>query len=90
MFLKEKELSNHIDSSVRVPTDEKEFAQWEVKDAKVISWLLGTIEPHLVTTLQCFTTVQAMWTYLHRIYHQDHSTGNSNWNWKLAITLKVI
>ncbi|XP_057982236.1 uncharacterized protein LOC131167448 [Malania oleifera] len=73
MFLKGDELSNHIDSSTQVPTDEKEFAQRDVKDAKVISWLLGTIESHLVTNLRCFTTAQAMWDYLHRIYHQDHS-----------------
>ncbi|XP_041026943.1 uncharacterized protein LOC121267141 [Juglans microcarpa x Juglans regia] len=73
IFLKGKELSNHIDNSAKIPTDEKEFVQWEVKDAKVISWLLGTIESHLVTNLRCFTTAQAMWDYLHRIYHQDHS-----------------
>jgi len=51
MFLKGKELSHHLHSFVLVPTDEKELAQWEVKDAKVISWLLGTLEPHLVTNL---------------------------------------
>jgi hypothetical protein len=73
MFLKGKELSHHLHSFVLVPTDEKELAQWEVKDAKVISWLLGTLEPHLVTNLRCFTTAQAMWVYLHRIYHQDHN-----------------
>ncbi|KAA8544611.1 hypothetical protein F0562_022619 [Nyssa sinensis] len=44
MFLKGKELSNHIDSSVRVPTDEKEFAQWEVKDAKVPTAALAALQ----------------------------------------------
>jgi hypothetical protein len=73
MFLEAKELSHHLDSFVLVPTDEKELAQWEVKDAKVISCLLGTFKPHLVTNLRCFTMAQAMWAYLHRIYHQDHS-----------------
>lgn len=73
MFLKGKESSIHIDSSTKVPTDEKELVKWEVQDAKVISWLLGTIESHLVTNLHYFTTAQAMWDYLRHIYHQDNS-----------------
>ena len=39
----------------------------------MISYLLGTIDPHLITNLRCFTTAHAMWAYLHHIYHQDHS-----------------
>ena len=73
MFLKGKELLEHIDSSTKIPTDKEELAKWEVQDAKVISWLLGTIEPHLIANLRCFTTAQAMWAYLRRIYHQDHN-----------------
>ena len=53
IFLKGKELSNHIDSFVRVPTNEIEFTQWEVNDAKVISLLLGTIKLHRITNLWC-------------------------------------
>ena len=73
MFLKGKELFDHIDNSPKIPTDEKELAKWEVQDAKVISWLLETIEPHLVTNLRCFSTAKDMWGYLQRIYHQDNS-----------------
>ena len=39
----------------------------------MISWLLGMIEPHLITNIRCFFTAQAIWAYLHRIYHQDNS-----------------
>ena len=73
MFLNGKELFHHIDNSTKIPTKEKKLAKWKVQDAKVISWLLGTIEPHLSTNLWCFSTTQAKWAYLHRIYHQDHS-----------------
>ena len=37
MFLKGKELFDHIDNSTKIPTDEKKLAKWEVQDAKVIS-----------------------------------------------------
>lgn len=73
IFFKGKELLTHIDNFARVPIDEK--------DAKVMLWLLGTIEPHIVANLHCCTTAQAMWVYLHRIYHQDHSA----WNFKLEL-----
>lgn len=56
MFLKGKESSFHIDSSTKIPIDEKELVKWEVQDAKVISWLFETIEPHFVTNLHYFTT----------------------------------
>uniref|UniRef100_A0A6N2NJZ1 CCHC-type domain-containing protein n=1 Tax=Salix viminalis TaxID=40686 RepID=A0A6N2NJZ1_SALVM len=51
MFLKGKELFDHIDNSTKIPTDEKELAKWEVQDAK----------PHLVTNLRCFSTAKDMW-----------------------------
>ena len=83
MFLKGKELFHHIYNSTQIPIDENELAKWEVQDAKVISWLLGTIEPHLVTNLRCFSTTKALWAYLHRIYHQDNSA------WKFQLEMKI-
>ncbi|KAI4313348.1 hypothetical protein L6164_026334 [Bauhinia variegata] len=48
MFLKGKDLWSHIDGSSMAPVDAKELRQWETKDAEIISWILGSIEAHMV------------------------------------------
>ena len=45
MFVKGKELWNHLDGSSTVPTDPNELGSWE---SKVVSWLLSSIEPFMV------------------------------------------
>lgn len=80
IFLKGKALSTNINSDARVPTYEKDFVHWEFKDAKVISWLLWTIEPHLVTNLCYFTTAKTMWDYLPIIIIKTTLPRIFNWN----------
>ncbi|KAG6468900.1 hypothetical protein ZIOFF_073595 [Zingiber officinale] len=48
MFLKRKELWNHIDGCVPTSKEGTELSQWDAKDARIISWILGSIEPHMV------------------------------------------
>ncbi|KAJ0042058.1 hypothetical protein Pint_19025 [Pistacia integerrima] len=73
MFVKGKELWGHLDGSSKAPTDPKELSLWESRDARIASWLLSSVEPHMVNNLRGFTTVKAMWDYLRRIYYQDNS-----------------
>ncbi|KAG6495050.1 hypothetical protein ZIOFF_042841 [Zingiber officinale] len=73
MFLKGKELWGHIDGSLMAPENAKDLGQWETKDARIISWLLGSIEAHMVNNLRPFNTAKEMWDYLKRIYHQDNT-----------------
>ena len=73
MFLKGKELWNHIDGSTLAPKEGTELSQWEAKDARIISWILGSIEAHMVNNLRSFSTVKEMWDYMQRIYHQDNN-----------------
>ncbi|KAG6501099.1 hypothetical protein ZIOFF_040967 [Zingiber officinale] len=73
MFLKGKELWGHIDGSLMAPENAKDLGQWETKDARIISWLLGSIEAHMVNNLRPFNTTKEMWDYLKRIYHQDNT-----------------
>lgn len=73
MFVKGKELWNHLDGSFMVPADPIELGSWESKDAKVVSWLLSSIEPHMVNNLRSFNTAKEMWDLLWRMYHQDNS-----------------
>ena len=73
MFLKGKELWSHIDGSSTAPRDGKEISQWEAKDARIISWILASIEAHMVNNLRSFNTAKEMWDHLKRVYHQDNT-----------------
>ena len=37
-----------------------------------MSWLLGSVEPHIVTHLRPHRSAQSMWAYLKKVYHQDN------------------
>ena len=41
-------------------------------DARIISWLLSSVEPHIVTHLRPHRSAQSMWAYLKKVYHQDN------------------
>lgn len=73
MFLKGKVLWSHIDGSSNAPEDAKDFGVWETRDARIISWILGSMEAHMVNNLRSFTTAKEMWDYLKRIYYQDNN-----------------
>ncbi|KAL5781644.1 hypothetical protein ACOSP7_006673 [Xanthoceras sorbifolium] len=73
MFLKGKELWGHIDGSSLAPADDEGRSQWETKDTRVISWILGSIEAYMMNNLHSFGTAKEMWDYLKRIYHQDNT-----------------
>ncbi|XP_071921648.1 retrovirus-related Pol polyprotein from transposon RE1 isoform X2 [Coffea arabica] len=73
MFLKGKDLCGHIDGTSPAPKNEKELGQWEAKDARIISWILASVEAHMVNNLRSFGTAREMWGFLQRIYHQNNT-----------------
>ncbi|XP_058083956.1 universal stress protein A-like protein isoform X1 [Magnolia sinica] len=68
-----KELWGHVDGSDPAPTDPKTLVQWKVKDARVMTWILGSIDPLLTLNLRSHKTAKSMWEYLKKVYHHDHS-----------------
>lgn len=52
LFVKGKELWGHIDGSNPAPKDVDALSKWEIMDARVMSWILSSIEPHLVLNLR--------------------------------------
>ena len=60
LFVKGKELRGHIDGSNPAPHDAKALSKWEIKDAQVMTWILSSVEPHLVLNLRPYKTVAAM------------------------------
>lgn len=59
--------------TILAPDNAKELSTWESKDAKIMSWILGSIEPHIIFNRRPYKTSKAMWEYLKRIYTQNNS-----------------
>ncbi|RVX06706.1 hypothetical protein CK203_029495 [Vitis vinifera] len=72
LFVKGKELWGHIDGSNPAPRDAEALSKWEIKDAQVMTWILSSVEPHLILKLRPYKTAAAMWNYLHMVYNQDN------------------
>ena len=79
LFLKGKDLWGHIDGTdVEKPStfdksqDVGTSHSWAVLDARIMSWLLGSVEPHIVTHLRPHRSAQSMWAYLKKVHHQDN------------------
>ena len=77
LFLQGNDLRGHIDGTDVAPksdTDKskepKDSPSWAVLDARIMSWLLGSVEPYIVTNLWDHRTAQSMWNYLKKVYHQ--------------------
>nr|CAN63642.1 hypothetical protein VITISV_038695 [Vitis vinifera] len=76
LFLKGKDLWGHIDGTdVEKPStfdksqDVRSSPSWAVLDARIMSWLLGSMEPHIVTHLRPHHSAQSMWAYLKKLEH---------------------
>ncbi|KAJ9678122.1 hypothetical protein PVL29_022883 [Vitis rotundifolia] len=73
LFVKGKELWGHIDGSSPAPHNAEALFKREIKDARVMTWILSSVEPHLVLNLRPYKTIAAVWNYLHTVYNQDNS-----------------
>lgn len=51
----------------------KKVSSWNVKDAKIKTWILGSVEPHLILNLKPYKTAKGMWEYLKKVYHMENS-----------------
>ena len=76
IFIKGKDLWGYVSGSTVAPDKEKDkvgYAQWETKDAQIMGWLLGSVEPNIILNLRPFKTSAEMWTYLKKIYSQQNT-----------------
>ena len=84
LFVKGKELWGHIDGSVPAPQGAEALSKWEIHDARVMTWLLSSVESHLVLNLRPYKTDAAMWTYLNTVYNQDNSAKRFHLEYEMA------
>lgn len=81
IFVKGKNLRGHVDSSNHAPNKDKdEHAKWEVKDAQNMVWILGSVEPNIILSLQPFKTVEERWNYIKKLYSQQQHYSSSTLN----------
>ena len=72
LYLKGKKLWDHISGSMKKPTEKEKLEDWENKEAQIMSWMLGAVEPQFFLHLKRYKTTQDMWGYLKHIYHWEN------------------
>ena len=60
LFVMGKELWSHIDGSDLAPTKTKDLAKWMVKDARVMSRILGSVDPLIMLNLRPYKSAKTM------------------------------
>lgn len=83
-FVEGKGLWGYIDGSEILPDASKAkdaeakaaatlaAAQWKVNNAKVVSWILGSVNTSIGIPMRGFDTAQEMWDYLEKVYQQSN------------------
>ncbi|XP_031265933.1 uncharacterized protein LOC116124354 [Pistacia vera] len=84
LFVMGKELWGHIDGSNKAPMDVSKLAQWQTKDARVMTWILGSMDPIIVLNLRPCKTAKSMWEYLKKVYNQDNIARCSQLEYEIA------
>ncbi|XP_071728389.1 uncharacterized protein [Rutidosis leptorrhynchoides] len=89
-FCQGKDLWGHIDGSCPVPTvdgdkNKTEHAKWEVNDAKVMTWILSSMEPNIVLNLRPFRTAAQMWEHLKKLHSQNNTARRFQLEHEIAI-----
>lgn len=87
IFVKGKELWGHVDGTDAAPDKAQKdaHAKWEVKDAQVMAWIIGSVDPSIVLNLRPFTTAAKMWDYLQKIYSQNNTARRFQLEHEIAI-----
>ena len=71
---------NHIDGTASRPIVSKEsydttkLSEWEVDDAKIMTWILRSVDQQFILNLRPYKTAKGMWDYLKMIYNKDNAT----------------
>lgn len=72
MFVRGNIFWRQIDGSNDKNIDIENWS-WAPDDAKIISWILNSVEPLYALNQQSYSTAKEMWNYLQRVYNQENS-----------------
>ena len=83
IFVMGKELWGHIDGSDPTPTEPTKLAQWQVKDARVMTWILVSVDQLIVFNLRSYKIAKDMWEYL-KVFNQDNTARRFQLEYDIA------
>lgn len=87
IFVKGKDLWGHVDGRKPAPDkdiDQDGHAKWEVKDAQIMAWILGSVESNFILNLRPFKTAAGMWNHLKKLYSQTNTARRFQLEHELA------
>ncbi|KAJ0014558.1 hypothetical protein Pint_19762 [Pistacia integerrima] len=84
LFVMGKELWGHIEGSDQAPTAVSKLTQWQTKYARVMTWILGSVDPIIVLNLRPYKTAKSMWAYLKKVYNQENIARRSQLEYEIA------
>ncbi|KAK2985226.1 hypothetical protein RJ640_009329 [Escallonia rubra] len=78
-FVEGKGLWGYVDGSEPQPAafQVKEATQWKVNNAKVISWILGSVDTSIGIPTRGLHTAKDMWEYLEKVYQQSNFSSRT-------------
>ncbi|RDX82533.1 hypothetical protein CR513_36658, partial [Mucuna pruriens] len=68
-------MTSHVDGNtvaLNKDQDNVAHAKWKSKDAQVMTWILGFVDPTIVLNLRPYQITTTFWAYLKRIYSQNN------------------
>ncbi|XXG51957.1 hypothetical protein AAC387_Pa03g0404 [Persea americana] len=71
-------------STASKTVDEKAVATWNQNNAKVVTWILNSVDPSLSLSLQAFTKASDMWNHMKKLYHQTNKARRFHLDTELA------
>lgn len=72
------------DSTGTTIVDDKTIVTWNQRNAKVVTWILNSVDPSFTIALQAFTKASNMWAHLKKIYHQQNKAHRFHLDMELA------
>lgn len=82
-FLEGQDLWSYVDGTTTKPADKEAStttkpavkeasARWVIKNAKIKTWFMQSVDNSIAVNLSTLSTTHAMWEYLKRIYKQSN------------------
>ena len=87
-----KELLGYLDGTTPAPkavtaTDDsgaKTLATWNQNKAKVVTWILNSVDPSISLALQAYTMTSNMWVHLKNLYQKANKARRFHLDTELA------
>ncbi|CAN0898640.1 Retrovirus-related Pol polyprotein from transposon RE1, partial [Linum grandiflorum] len=78
IFVQGKSLLGYLDGTKKEPaetaTNSADIETWRTNNARVLSWLIGSVETPIARTFRSFNTAAQLWSHLQTVYTQVSSS----------------